>query len=63
MYKAPITPPSWDMYSNYFAYLQRMSHLAIGSRRQIYSGDRYNHNIVTINQVYLHATVLTIVLM
>ena len=50
LYKVPITPSSWDMYSNYFAYLQRMSHLAIGSRRQIYSGSRRNPNIVTIDR-------------
>ena len=31
-------------------YIYSISHLAIGSRHQIYYGNRHNHNIVTINQ-------------
>ena len=50
MYKAPTIPSSRDICLNRFAYLHSIFHLAIGSRRQIYSGSRRNPNIVTIDR-------------
>ena len=50
MYKAPTIPSSRDICFNRFAYLHSIFHLAIGSRRQIYSGSRRNPNIVTIDR-------------
>ena len=50
MHKAPITLSVQVIWINYVAYIYSISHLAIGSRHQIYYSNRHNHNIVTINQ-------------
>ena len=51
LYKEPTKPSSQSISLNHFAYLHVISHLAIDSCHQIYSGDHYNPNNITIDHV------------